>query len=257
MRTALYLSCILLLMMLGAGQGIAQSRVALVIGNSVYRNVPALPNPANDASDVSVSLGGLGFQVYRVSNGTFDEMRRALRDFAKTTQHSEIALVFFSGHGMEIGGENWLIPTDAQLGTELTVDQEAVALKSIVPIVGAASKLGLIILDACRNNPFSARIQRGLRTRAVDRGLKAVEPAGSVLVAFAAKEGTTADDGIGRNSPFTSALLRNMEKPGLEVNYLFRNVREAVLQSTDHKQEPVVYGSLPSAEIYFQTTEYC
>jgi hypothetical protein len=121
-----------------------------------------------------------------------------------------------------------------------------------MPIVGAASKLGLIILDACRNNPFAASMQRGTRTRTVERGLKAVEPMGSVLVAFAAKEGTTADDGTGRNSPFTAALLSNVERPGLEVNYLFRTIREAVLQSTDHQQEPVVYGSLPSTEIYLR-----
>jgi Caspase domain len=252
MRIVLLSCCTLLAVLLGAGRGIAQSRVALVIGNSAYQNVPALRNPVNDANDVSASLVRLGFQVSRVNDGTFDDMRRALRDFAQMTQGSEIALVFFSGHGMEIAGENWLIPTDAQLKTELTADQEAVALKSVMPIVGAASKLGIIILDACRSDPFAASMQRGTRTRAVERGLKAVEPTGSVLVAFAAKEGTTADDGTGRNSPFTAALLSNVERPGLEVNYLFRSIREAVLHSTDHQQEPVVYGSLPSAEIYLR-----
>ena len=252
MRIILLSCCTLLAVMLGTGHGLAQSRVALVIGNSAYQNVSALRNPVNDANDVSASLGRLGFQVSRVTNGTFDDMRRALRDFAQKAQGSEIAVVFFSGHGMEIAGENWLIPTDAQLKTELTADQEAVALKSLMSIVGASSRLGLIILDACRNNPFAARMQRGARTRAVERGLKAAEPTGSVLVAFAAREGTTADDGTGRNSPFTAALLGNVERPGLEVNYLFRTIREAVLQSTDHQQEPVVYGSLPSAEIYLR-----
>lgn len=255
MRIVLLSCCTLLAVMLGAGHGIAQSRVALVIGNGAYRNVPALRNPTKDAADVAASLGRLGFQVSRVNNGTFDDMRRALRDFAERAQGAKIALVYFSGHGMEIAGENWLIPTDASLKTELTAEQEAVALKSVMPIVGAASNLGLIILDACRNNPFAARMQRSVRGRAVERGLKAVEPTGSVLIAFSAKEGTTADDGIGRNSPFTAALLENVERPGLEVNYLFRTVREEVLRSTDHRQEPVVYGSLPSAEIYFRPPE--
>jgi hypothetical protein len=179
-------------------------------------------------------------------------MRLALRDFAKAAWGSELAVVYFAGHGIEIGGENWLLPIDAQLQTDTAVEQEAVALRSIFPIVGGASKLGLIILDACRNNPFGNRMQRSIPTRAVERGFARVEPTGSVLVAYAAKDGTTASDGTGRNSPFTSALLANLEKPGLEVGFLFRNVREVVLKTTEQKQEPVVYGSLPSAEIYFK-----
>lgn len=229
-----------------------QARVALVIGNSAYQGVPALPNPVNDASDVSASLTRLGFSVRRVSNGNFDDMRLALRDFARTASGSELAVVYFAGHGIEIGGENWLLPVDAQLQTDTAVHHEAVALRSIFPIVAGASKLGLVILDACRNNPFSNRMQRSIPTRAVERGFARVEPTGSVLVAYAARDGTTASDGSGRNSPFTSALLADLEKPGLEVGFLFRTVRERVLKATDQKQEPVVYGSLPSEAIYFK-----
>jgi formylglycine-generating enzyme required for sulfatase activity len=163
-------------------------------------------------------------------------------------------VIFFAGHGIEVGGENWLVPVDAELNEDIATEQEAIALRSLLPVIGSASKLGLIILDACRNNPFAARMQRGLPVRAVVRGLARVEPAGSVLVAYAAKDGTTANDGIGRNSPFTAALLRNIETPGLEVNYLFRNVREAVLSATNRQQEPVVYGSLPSEPIYFKAS---
>jgi hypothetical protein len=232
-----------------------QARVALVIGNSAYQSVPALPNPVNDASDISASLARLGFQVRRVSNGNFDDMRLALRDFARTALGSELAVVYFAGHGIEIGGENWLLPVDALLQTDTAVQQEAVALRSLFPIVAGASKLGLVILDACRNNPFGNRMQRSIATRAVERGFARVEPTGSVLVAYAARDGTTANDGAGRNSPFTSALLANLEKPGLEVGFLFRNVREAVLKATEQRQEPVVYGSLPSAAIYFRLPE--
>jgi Caspase domain len=252
MRTVAAFACAVMLVSLAAGPGNAQTRVALVIGNSAYQNVPALPNPTSDASDVAASLERLGFAVRRVTNGTFDEMRRALRDFAAQAGRAEMAVVFFAGHGMEIGGENWLIPVDAELKLDVAADQEAVALRSILPIVGGASKLGLAILDACRNNPFSSRMQRSLPTRAVDRGLVRVEPTGTVLVAYAARDGTTANDGTGRNSPFTAALLKNLETPGLEINYLFRSVREEVFSTTSPHQEPVVYGALPKAEIYLK-----
>jgi formylglycine-generating enzyme required for sulfatase activity len=239
-------------LLIGTAPGYAQTRVALVIGNSGYGNVPALVNPANDAADIAASLERLGFTVRQIINGTSVDMRLAVRDFLPQARQSEIAVIFFAGHGIEIGGENWLIPVDAELSEDISVEQEAIALRSLVPIVGAASKLGLIILDACRNNPFAARMQRRLPVRAVERGLARVEPAGSVLVAYAAKDGTTASDGPGRNSPFTAALLQQIETPGLEVNYLFRNVREAVLNATNSRQEPVVYGALPSTEIYFR-----
>ena len=252
MRVASVLAGILLALLFGAAPGHAQNRVALVIGNSGYTNVPALPNPANDASDMAASLERLGFTVRRIINGTSEDTRLAVRDFLPQTRRAEMAVIFFAGHGIEIGGENWLIPVDAKLNEDISAEQEAIALRSLMPIVGAASKLGLIIVDACRNNPFAARMQRHLPVRAVERGLTRVETTGSVLVAYAAKDGTTADDGPGRNSPFTAALLRHLETPGLEVNYLFRNVREAVLNATNLRQEPVVYGALPSAEIYFK-----
>jgi len=238
--------------MFGAAPGHAQTRVALVIGNSGYTNAPALPNPANDAADIAASLERLGFVVRRIINATSQDMRLAVRDFLPLTRRAEMAVIFFAGHGIEIGGENWLVPVDAELNDDIAAEQEAIALRSLVPVVGGASKLGLIILDACRNNPFAARMQRHLPVRAVERGLTRVDLTGSVLVAYAAKDGTTANDGPGRNSPFTSALLRYIEMPGLEVNFLFRNVREAVLNATNLRQEPVVYGSLPSAEIYFK-----
>jgi uncharacterized caspase-like protein len=229
--------------------GHAEKRVALVIGNAAYGNVPALPNPINDATDIAASFERLGFTVRRVVNGSFDDMRRALRDFAPLARQADMAAVYFAGHGMEIGGENWLIPVDAELKVDVAADQEAIALKSVQTIVGTASQLGLVILDACRNNPFLPRMQRSIPTRAVERGLTRVEPSGSVLVAYAAKEGTTANDGTSRNSPFTAALLHNLETPGLEINFVFRRVRDEVLRATNRTQEPVTYGALSSTEI--------
>jgi len=237
----------------GQAQAQAQGRrVALVIGNNKYKNVSALINPSNDANDVSTSLQRLGFSVRRVLDATFDEMRKGLLDFARNARGSDVAIVFFAGHGIEVGGENYLIPVDAELKADVDVDHEAIALKNILPLVENASKLGLVILDACRNNPFASKMQRTIRTRAVSRGLAAIEPTGNVLVAFAAKEGTTAADGEGRNSPFTASLLRHLETPGLEINFLFRNVRDDVIQSTRREQQPFIYGSLSKEAIYLK-----
>jgi hypothetical protein len=179
-------------------------------------------------------------------------MRRALIEFGSRAHGAEMAVVFFAGHGMEIGGENWLVPVDAELRSDINVENESIGLRSLILTVSSASKLGLVILDACRNNPFAARMQRSMRLRAVDRGLARVEPSGSVLVAYAARDGTTATDGSARNSPFTAALLRHIETPGLEINFLFRNVRDDVLTATGRQQEPYVYGSLSREAIYLR-----
>jgi uncharacterized caspase-like protein len=225
-------------------------KVALVIGNAVYRNVPALFNPGNDATDIARSFERLGFAVTRVKDATYEEMRRALLTFGRTARGAEMAVVFYAGHGIEVGGENWLIPIDAELRGDTDIDHEAVSLKGVMVTVESAGKLGLVILDACRNNPFAAKMTRSVRTRAVARGLAQVEPSGNVLVAFAAKDGTLAADGSGRNSPFTAALLKHIEQPGLEIGFLFRNVRDDVIRATNRVQQPFVYGSLSKEAIY-------
>jgi hypothetical protein len=241
----------IVLALVAAYPAFAQNRVALVIGNAGYRHVPALVNPTNDAADTAASLGRLGFAVTRIENADYDGMRRALLDFSHRARGAEVAAVFFAGHGMEAGGENWLIPVDAGLRTDTDFEHEAIGLKAVMLAVSGASRLGLVMLDSCRNNPFAAQMQRTARTRAVERGLARVEPTGSVLVAYAARDGTTAADGSGRNSPFTSALLRHIETPGLEINFLFRNVRDDVLAAT-RSQEPYVYGSLSRDPIYLK-----
>jgi hypothetical protein len=229
-----------------------QTRVALVVGNSAYWHAPALPNTKNDAEDVSAAFERLGFTVQRLNDGSFDEMRRALLAFNGKAHRSEIAVIFFAGHGMEVGGENWLIPTDAELKSDRNAEHETIPLKSLMITVSAASKLGLVILDACRNNPFIAKMQRTARVRAVARGFTSVEPSGSVLVLYAARDGTTAEDGEGRNSPFTAALLRHLETPALEINFLFRHIRDDVITATRGQQEPFVYGSLSKEAIYLR-----
>jgi hypothetical protein len=232
--------------------GSAQSRVALVIGNSAYQNVPRLTNPVNDASDISESLKRLGFDVRTLTDAGYDDMRRALIVFGQQARGAEFAVIFFAGHGMEIGGENWLIPVDAQLATDLDISNESIGLQSLTRAVSNTGVLGLVILDACRSNPFLPKMQRTGLTRAVDRGFARVEPNDNVLVAYAARDGTTANDGTGRNSPFTSSLLKNIETPGLEITFLFRNVRDDVMAATKRGQQPYLYGSLSKEQIFLR-----
>jgi Caspase domain len=230
----------------------AQTRIALVIGNSAYQKVANLANPAHDAQDVSESLRRLGFTVNTVIDADFDGFRRALRDFGRMAPNADMAVFYFAGHGVEIDGNNWLLPTDAELRSDVDARTEAIGLRSAMDAVAAAKTLGLVILDACRNNPFSS-LRRAAATRSVQMlGLAPVEPADNVLVAYAARDGTVAADGAGRNSPYAAALLKHIETPGLEVDFLFRNIRDDVMAATRNEQQPFVYGSLSSTEIYFK-----
>lgn len=232
----------------------AQTRVALVIGNSSYKTVANLANPAHDAQDVSEALKRLGFTVKTVIDADFDGFRRALVDFGRVAPRADMAVFYFAGHGVEINGNNWLLPTDVELKTDVDAGTEAIGLQSAMQAVTTAKTLGLVILDACRNNPFQSSIRKsyGATRRVQMLGLAPVEPADNVLVAYAARDGTVAADGAGRNSPYTAALLRHLETPGLEVDFLFRNVRDDVMAATNNEQQPFVYGSLSSSEIYFK-----
>jgi hypothetical protein len=238
----------------GAPQANGAERVALVIGNSGYAQLPRLINPVNDASDVTQSFQRLGFQVTTVKDAGFEALRVALLAFSRQAAEAEMAVVFYAGHGIEVAGENWLLPVDGRLKTDADVNSEAMNLRTVMLAVSEAKALGLVILDACRNNVF-ANIPKTGATRAVDRGLAPVDPAENVLVAYAARDGTTASDGTGRNSPFTAALLRHLETPGLELEFLFRNVRDDVWAATNGGQQPFLYGSLSKDEIYLKPAE--
>jgi hypothetical protein len=213
-------------------------RVALVIGNSTYANAPRLPNPHNDARAFADALWRVGFsQVTRQRDLTRDTRVDALQTFAAAADRADWAVVYFAGHGLEIGGLNYLVPTDAKLATDRAVTFETAPLDQVLQAVDGAHKLHIVILDACRDNPFVQTITRSLSaTRSVGMGLASLEPEGATLVAFAAKHGQTAMDGTGSHSPFVSALLRNLDTPSLEINLLFRKVRDDVLAMTDKRQ---------------------
>jgi uncharacterized caspase-like protein len=226
--------------------GQTQKRVALVIGNSSYANVKALPNPTNDATAVADMFRDAGFDTVdaRLNLGAND-MRRAIRDFSDKARDADVAVVFYAGHGIEIDGTNYLLPVDASLERDIDVEDEAVSLDRILKVMEPARKLRLVILDACRDNPFTRSMRRTSETRSIGRGLARIEPPTSdTLIAFAAKAGSTAADGTGSHSPFTTALLKNIAIPGLDLRLAFGRVRDAVLASTSHRQEPFVYGSL-------------
>ena len=227
----------------------ANERVALVIGNAAYEYVPPLVNPRNDAEDMAGLLRRLGFVVTEGLDLTDSAMKDRIRAFARRARGAEVALVFYAGHGMQVGGVNYLLPVDARLADELDLDFEAVALDLVLRSMGTGTNL--VFLDACRDNPFS-RGWAGAARSLVGRGLKRVEggSASGMFIAFATDPDSIAADGDGRNSPFTAALKRHIETPGLEINSLLTEVRNSVLTSTGNVQRPWSNSSL-SAPFYF------
>jgi hypothetical protein len=223
----------------------AEKRVALVIGNSTYQNADHLSNPANDATLVATALKNAGFDVVesRLDLKAVD-MRRALRDFHDQAVDADVAVVYYAGHGIEIDGTNYLIPIDATLERDTDVYDEAFSLDRVLIAIEPARQLRLVIIDACRNNPFADTMKRTLGSRSIGRGLARVEPATTnTLVAFAAKAGLTALDGDSKNSPYTTALVKYIARPGLDLRKAFGFVRDDVLKATGNRQEPYVYGS--------------
>ena len=229
---------------------LAAERVALVIGNASYAHAPRLANPLNDAADVGGALTRLGFEVERLDNADKAGLEQALHKLSQAAAGSRIALVFYAGHGIEVGKRNFLVPVGARLASEQDVEFETVSLDLVMRAVGRASGVGLVILDACRDNPFVASMRQAQGTRSIGRGLGRVKPVSQTLVWYAAEENQVALDGKGRNSPFSAALLAHMETPGLEVMDLFREVRDTVLASTTGDQEPFMYGSMSKEKVY-------
>jgi uncharacterized caspase-like protein len=283
-RQALILAASLLAFTLAIPvQAFAEGKIALVVGNSQYRKVPPLTNPVNDAADMAASLQRLGFSVKHFSDLDYEGFRRALIEFGNAAKTADKAVIFYAGHGVEIDGKNWLIPVDAEIRSEIDVYAEGINLETLIDLSVLPKVIGLVVLDACRNDPFartaatgrsvivsdnppgantaqpapspSAAAQDATSPGAAAGGLAPVEVSDNVLVAFSAAAGTTANDGAGRNSPYSGALLRYVEKPGLEINYLFRDVHDDVLKATFNTQEPAVYGSLSKDEIFLREGE--
>jgi len=236
---------------LACGPAHADRRVALIIGNSAYKSAPKLGNPVNDATLVGGMFKKAGFDSVDVRlDLSASEMRRMLREFAGRTRDADMAVIYYAGHGIELDGNNYLIPTDATLETDGDVLDETIPVERALFAVEPAKQLRLIILDACRDNPFAKTMKRTLASRAIGRGLAKVEPTSpNTMIAFAAKAGSTASDGDARNSPFATALVEHLPKPGLDLRKAFGFVRDDVLKTTGYKQEPYVYGSLGGDDV--------
>src|SRR5215211_934632 len=236
----------LLLMPLTTGAAWAQKRVALVIGNGAYQSVAKLPNPIKDATAIAEMFKKAGFEWVKVRQDLGNlEFKRALREFMDAAADADVAVVYYAGHGIQVRDMNYMIPVDAKLATEIDAEDEAVSLDRIVMALEPAKRLRLVILDACRDNPFARSMKRRVAMRAVTGGLAKMEPTlGETLIAYAAKAGSTAEDGDSENSPFAAALLKNLTVPGLDIRLAFGRVRDDVLKRTGNRQEPFVYGSL-------------
>lgn len=232
----------------------AEIRVALVIGNGDYGGKLALPNPVNDASDVAASLKRLDFSVILKTNLDKVGMDAAFGEFAAAAEGADVALFYYAGHAMELGGRNYLMPLGARLETEATVPYQLSRVDDVLDELRRAAGVRIAVLDACRDNPLADELKsRSTRFRSagLTRGLARIDNAEGMLVVFATQPGKTAEDGTGRNSPFTVALLRNIETPGLEVGQIFTRVAKDVYEATGKAQLPDMRG-LVIGEFYMK-----
>ncbi len=227
---------------MSVGQALAENRIALVIGNSSYTAVTALPNPANDAKAMTNFLNSAGFQVVQAPDLTQSDMRRTIADFAKTVTEKgpdTVALVFYAGHGLQVDGENFLVPVDARIEREADVPLQAMRLNDLMNALSSVpSKSRIVILDACRNNPFSAI------NKTAGRGLAIVDAPNGSIVSYSTAPGTEALDGDGQNSPYTTALMKIGHEPGLQIEQLLKRVRLDVSNTTARQQFPWESSSL-------------
>lgn len=246
LRSLLILFAILAAAQFSATPARADKRVALVLGISDYQHVAKLPNPSNDATAMAELFRKSGFDVVETKRDVgIADLRRAIGDFSDKAQDADVAVVFFAGHGIEVDGTNYRVPADAKLARDFDIEDEALSLDRLLKAIEPAKRLRLVMLDACRDNPFAKTMKRTVASRSVGRGLAKIEPTVSdTLIAFAAKAGSVALDGDSSNSPFTTALLQHIATPGVDLRIAFGRVRDSVLSSTSRKQEPYVYGSL-------------
>ncbi|MGI9478339.1 MAG: caspase family protein [Hyphomicrobiaceae bacterium] len=242
-------------LILSVATGWAADRVALVIGNGDYTVQPKLRNPVPDAVAVADKLRSAGFKVTLGTDLKFDDMRRTINQFATTLPGAKAALLFFAGHGVQVDGENYLIPVDADIQRTTDLTWQTVAVSTLVSELEAPGRTSIFILDACRNNPGLARRLRSLSTTTralqVGRGLAQVSAPDGSYVAFSTAPNTVALDGEGRHSPFADALIKHLPTRGLDIALMMRRVRRDVRRTTRRQQTPWDSSSLTQPFYFF------
>jgi hypothetical protein len=226
----------------------ASDRVALVIGNGAYRNANPLPNPPNDAADVAAALRAIGFDVVEGRDLDKRAMEAKVVEFGRKLDDARLALFFYAGHGLQVAGKNYLVPIDAKIERAAELGFETIEMSQVLAQMEADKRVNLVFLDACRDNPLARTLARslagGTRSASVGQGLATIQSAIGTMIAYATQPDNVALDGAGRNSPFTTALLKHLATPGLEVSSLMKRVRADVVQSTNQKQVPWDHSSL-------------
>lgn len=222
------------------------ARRAFIVGNSAYTTAPKLPNPANDARDLAKRLEGLDYNVTLLLDVGRSAFLQRYQSFIASLQEDDLAFFYFAGHGMQVGGENYLFPVDANVDTEAEAKSRLVPLNALLADLSRASRTRIVILDACRNNPFGDKLVESpaARSAGATRGLARVYAGVGSFIAYSTQPGNVALDGNGRNSPFTDALLRHMNVPGADVHAVMRRVRADVQQATSEQQIPWENSSL-------------
>jgi uncharacterized caspase-like protein len=222
----------------------APRRVALVIGNAAYENAAALANPVNDAIDVAAKLRSLGFEVIEGRDLGKRAMERTIGAFSDALQGASVGMLYYAGHGIQVDGRNFIVPTDARLDVPVKLRLEAVPIDDILDIMEQQTSTSLVFLDACRNNPFTRSLGGSSRSAVPLQGLAQFNAARGSFIAFSTAPGAVAMDGSGRNSPFAEALVRHIATPGQSINDLMIAVRTDVLAATRQQQRPWEQGSL-------------
>ena len=226
----------------------ADNRIALVIGNASYQNAPPLPNPQNDATDVAAALGDLGFKTRLIIDGTKRQMDIAIAQFARDAKGADASLFYFAGHGMQFGGRNYVVPVDAVLQDEISVNYELMSIDELKGALENSHGVKIVVLNSCRDNPLADKLARSMsrtqRDIPIMRGFAPSERTNGMIVAYATQADQTARDGSGRNSPFSAAFLKELQTPRLEVGTFFRRVQEDVYKVTGGDQSPELSISL-------------
>jgi uncharacterized caspase-like protein len=258
------LSLVFVLLLIGVGviaqvsPCLADKRVALVIGNSKYKNTPSLVNPANDATDVAEALRAVGFQVTLRLDAEKRQMDQAVAQFAREASDSDAALFYYAGHGMQFEGRNYVMPVDAELQDEISLRYEMTSIDDVKAALERSNGVKIMVLDACRNNPLAAKLVRSISAVSRDipnvQGYARPEKTRGMIVVYATQADDVANDGAGRNSPFSTAFLKEIKEPGVEIGTMFRRIGGDVYQATNGQQSPELSISLVP-EYYLNQSE--